>query len=294
MSQAIDRRAFLGLLGASGAALGLGGLLGCATSGPSAGAGGVARFFTPRERRAFEALASAIVPEDETVGALGAGAVEYVDRLLAIFDSPAPALFRAGPFSDRNPYPDPLRGRPGSRFPRNAFLEVIPPTRLQELAFRAWIEGPDSVPDATLTASLLPAAGLQGLYREGIARLEAAAAAAGAEEFAALDDAARLTAFDDGAREFQEAVLAHLAEGMFCAPEYGGNRDAIAWRDYRYGGDSQPLGHSIWDESAGQLRDHPERPNQSLDPALPNAGFDPEVLGMLEAMVLTQGGRRFF
>jgi hypothetical protein len=294
MLEGIDRRAFLWLLGASGAAVGIGGLWGCRTPGTSGAPFEVARFFTPRERRALEALAAAIVPEDETVGALGAGAVEYIDRFLASFDARVPALFRAGPFSDRNPYPDSQTGRPGSRFPANAFLEVLPATRLQLLAFRALIEGPGAVPGTTLTASLLPAAGLRGLYRTGIAGLEAAAVAAGAEEFAALDDAARLAAFDATPREFQEAVLSHLAEGMFGAPEYGGNRNTVAWRDYHYGGDSQPLGYSIWDASAEQLRDHPQRPNQTLDPSLPNDGFDPEVLGMLELMVQAQGGKRYF
>ncbi len=293
LRQGIDRRGFLWLLGAGSAAVGLGNLWGCHTPAPATGSE-VARFFGARERRALEALAAALVPEDETVGALGAGAVEYIDRFLASFDAPIPPLFRGGPASDRNPYPDPQTGRPSHRFPANAFLEVVPPTRLQELAFRALILGPGSVPGTTLTASLLPAAGLQGLYRKGLAELENAAAAAGAAEFAALDDAARLAAFDAAPREFQEVVLSHLAEGMFCPPEYGGNRGAAAWRDYHYGGDSQPLGYSIWHESEQQLRDHPDRPNQTLDPALPNAGFDPEVLGVLEMMVQAQGGKRYF
>jgi len=290
----IDRRAFLRLLGSSGAAVGLGGLWGCGTAGPPGGALEPKRFFAPGERRTLEALAAAILPEDETVGAIGAGAVEYIDRFLASFESEVPALYRAGPFSDRNPYPDPRTGRPGGRLPANAFLEVIPPTRLQDLAFRALIEGPGAVAGTTLTASLLPAAGLQGLYRMGIAELESAARAADAAEFAALEDGARLAAFDAAPGEFQEAVLSHLAEGMFCAPEYGGNRDGSAWRDHHYGGDSQPLGYSIWDESSGSLRDHPQRPNQKLDPALPNSGFDREVVGLLEQLVQAQGGQRYF
>jgi hypothetical protein len=288
----IGRRSFLWLLGAAGTALGLAGLAGCRTPrGP--GAAAAPHFLTPAERRTLEALASAVVPEDETVGALGAGAVEYIDRFLASFDAPRPALLRGGPFSDRNPFPD-AAGRPGARFPANAFLEVLPLTRLQELAFRAWIEGPAAVPDALVTASLLPAAGLRGVYRIGLAELETAARSAGAAEFAALDDAARLEAFDVTPGEFQEAVLAHLAEGMFCAPEYGGNRDGVAWRHYHYGGDSQPLGYTLFDRAQQRLYDRSDRPNQTLDPALPNDGFEPEVLALLEAMVRAQGGQRYF
>jgi hypothetical protein len=275
MLREIGRRAFLRLLGASGAAVGLGGLAGCRTPAPAPGPS-VPHFLSAAERRTLEALASALIPEDETVGALEAGAVEYVDRFLAAFDAPVPDLYRGGPFSDRNPYPDPRTGRPGNGRPDNAFLEVLPPTRLQVQAFRQLLDGPK---------------GLRALYREGLAALEAAPADA---EFAALDADARLAAFDAAPRAFQEAVLSHLAEGMFCPPEYGGNRGAVAWRDYHYGGDSQPLGYTLWDREHERLHDRPDRPNQSLDPALPNQGFEPAVLQLLEAMVGAQGGRRYF
>jgi hypothetical protein len=294
MLREIGRRTFLWLLGAGGAALGLGGLWGCRTPARSAATAETARFFSAGERRTLEALAAALIPEDETVGALGAGAIEYVDRFLAAFDAPVPDLFRGGPFSDRNPFPDAHSGAASGRRPVNAFLEVIPPTRLQALAFRALLEGPGAVPGTILTASLLPAAGLRGLYRQGLAGLESTARATGAADFAALDDAARLAAFDAASRDFQEAVLAHLAEGMFGAPEYGGNREGVAWRDYHYGGDSQPLGYSLWDAEHERLVDRPDRPNQTLDPALPNAGFEPEIVQLLEAMVTAQGGKRYF
>jgi hypothetical protein len=150
------------------------------------------------------------------------------------------------------------------------------PTRLQTLAFQKLFDGPS---------------GLRALYREGLAQLRAAAPGG---DFAALDDASRLEAFDAAPPAFQEAVLSHLAEGMFCPPEYGGNRDGIAWRDYHYGGDSQPLGYTLWDRENERLYDRADRPNQSLDPALPNAGFEPAVVQMLEAMLLAQGGKRYF
>jgi hypothetical protein len=145
-----------------------------------------------------------------------------------------------------------------------------------------------------VAASLLPAAGLRALYREGIAGLERAARAAGGADFAALAPDARLTAFDAAPAEFREAVLAHLAEGMFCPPEYGGNRGGVAWRDYHYGGDSQPLGYTLWDREHERLYDREDRPNQMLDPALPNAGFEPDIVQVIEAMVTAQGGKRYF
>src|SRR5262245_31661971 len=182
----IDRRAFLWLLGAGGAAVGLGALWGCRTPAPAGDAPpGPARFLSAAERRALEALATALIPEDETVGALGAGAIEYVDRFLAAFDAPVPDLFRGGPFSDRNAYPDPRTGRPSGRFPSNAFLEVLPPTRLQTLAFRALLDGPGAVSGAPVATSLIPPSGLRALYREELAGLESAARAARTAEVAA-------------------------------------------------------------------------------------------------------------
>jgi hypothetical protein len=294
MLREIGRRTFLWLLGASGAAVGLGGLAGCRTPGKPQGSSPAGRFFSTGERRTLDALAEALVPEDATVGARGAGAVDYVERLLAAFDAPVPDLYRGGPFSDRNPIPDPHTGQPGSRRPSNGFLEVVPPTRLQTLAFRALLDGPQSLAGVPVTAELLPPQGLRALYREGLAALDAAARGAGEADFAALDPAARLAAFEATGSAFQEAVLSHLAEGMFCPPEYGGNRDAVAWRDYHYGGDSQPLGYTLWDRAHGRLYDRADRPNQTADPALPGGSFEPAVLQMLEQMVVAQGGKRYF
>jgi hypothetical protein len=291
----IRRRRFIGLIGAAGAATGLPWLWGCRTPArpPAAAAAGgrVPRFLSAAERRTLDALAAALVPEDQTVGAVGAGAVEYIDRLLSAFDAPVPALYRGGPFSGRAPYPDPRTGAPSGRFPRNDFEDPLPPTRLQELAFRIALEGSDSVPGGAPNAALVPRApGWRALYREGLADLEARAGG----RFAELEVEARLAAFDAARPEFQTAVLEHLAEGMFCAPEYGGNRAGVAWRDYAYDGDSQPLGHTLFDRERQLLYDRPDQPNQSPDPARPARPLDGEVAALLEALVRSQGGRRFF
>jgi hypothetical protein len=44
-------------------------------------------------------------------------------------------------------------------------------------------------------------------------------------------------------------LYGHCCEGMYGAPEYGGNRDAIAWAFLGRDGDVQPRGYSDADVS---------------------------------------------
>jgi hypothetical protein len=286
------RRTFLRLVGAGGVAISFPWLPGCADR--SSGVATAARFLTPEERELLDQLAAAIIPEDQTVGAVGAGAIEYVDRWLAAFDNPEPDVYRAGPFSGRWPFQDPENGEPSDDFPSNGFLEVLPLTRLQEAAFRIELYGSGSVPNGDINAPLVPPTpGLRALYREAITALERTAREAGVG-FGELSDAARLAAFGRTSRDFQDAFLTNLAEGMFAAPEYGGNPNGVAWRDYFFDGDSQPLGHTLYDARADALLDRPDQPNQAIDPSLPNAGLEPEVESFVDTIVRGQGGKRFF
>jgi len=291
----IRRRDFLRLAGAGGLALWAPPLAGCGTTESHPADPAARGFLDDAERATLTALAAAVVPDDETVGAVGSGAVDYVDRLLASLDGPVPDLLRGGPFSGREPFPDPRTGAAGSEFPDDDFVELVLPSRLQELAARIEILGSDAVPNGTINAPVVPATrGLRALYREGLADLERRARERGAADLASLDEPSRLAVFDAGDGEFRQAVLNHLAEGLFCAPEYGGNRDGRAWRDHSWDGDSQPLGHTLFDPASGAASDRPDRPNQSLDPALPNDGLDPEVERFVEATTLGLGGKRFF
>ena len=291
----IRRRDFLKVAGFSGAALWLPWLPGCGTTSSGGASAAHPVFFTDAERATMRALAAAIVPDDDTVGAVEAGAVDYLDRWLAAFDGPRPDVFRGGPFSGREPWPDPATGAAGRDFPDDDFVTVLPLTRLQELAVRIELYGSDAVPGGDVNAGLVPQTrGLRAIHRDGVAELERRALERGATGFAELGEAARLEVFAATPAEFQQAVLGELAEGLFCAPEYGGNRGARAWRDYYWDGDSQPLGHTLFDPATGAPYDRADRPNQSRDPALPDGGFDLEVERFVEAVVLGQGGKRFF
>lgn len=288
----LRRRDFLRAVGAGGAAaLAAGtGLSGCGGAGAA-----TRRYFSASQRATLEALAEALIPEDETVGALGAGAVEYVDRWLAAFDHPVPQLFRGGPTSGRVPYPDPKTGDASNTYPPNHFHDVLEPTRLQEAAFRIEFFGSDAVPNGNVNEGVVPTTpGWLALYRDGLAQLETLARQAGLASYADGTPEQRLGYFDQTPRSFRDAVLDHLCEGMFCAPEYGGNRDQVAWRDYHYDGDSQPLGHTLFDPATGEPRDRPDQPCQTLDPNLPNDGFEKDIVGVLTIITLAQGGKRFY
>lgn len=288
----VTRRRFLGLVGATGAA-GLWWTPGCGDD--DSGAAQIAHFFTTDERLVVEDMAAALVPEDDlSAGALATDAVELIDRFLAAFDSDPPSIFGGGPYSGRSPFPDPRTGLPGDDHPDNDFTEMLPLTRMQELAFRILLDGDAAVTNGTINAGIVsPNPGLRAIYREGIEALEQAARDAGAVNFAHLDAEARLAAFATTAPEFRSALLQNLAEGMFAAPEYGGNRDRRGWLDYDYDGDSQPLGYTLFDAD-GEPFDRADKPNQTADPNRPARPFSPEVERFLAAITAAQGGKRFF
>ena len=45
-------------------------------------------------------------------------------------------------------------------------------------------------------------------------------------------------------RDFTLLVYEHACEGMYGAPEYGGNRDLVGWSNIGHAGDVQPRGWS--------------------------------------------------
>lgn len=236
------------------------------------------RFLTVHERATLEALCDHIVPPDQDPGAAALGAARYVDALLSAFERVrVPFLFAGGPFSGRNPYPDTRSGQPSRRRPRNAFATPIPPSRLQELRWRAELYGSAEVPEAAMNdAALGPLRGLRDIYREGLARVdEIARDAAGArfvdlapdaqsDVFALLDDA---FAPDPRRRQsFMDILIRHTIEGCFAAPEYGGNDGARGWALIGIEGDTHPLGFSIYSRDAGRYNERPDHPMSTPNP----------------------------
>jgi hypothetical protein len=176
-------------------------------------------FFTDDEFRVLSAACDRLIPEDETPGATSAGVPEYIDGLLGAFLVDPPRIWAGGPTS----------GRYGGEA---AFARFHTLGRLDELAWRTRIEGSQGIPEREFNG---PVRGLQERYRSGLAELGDAFC-----DLAPEDQDARLRE----SRRFTALLYEHCCEGMYGAPEYGGNRDNAGWEAIEYPGDVQPRGWS--------------------------------------------------
>ncbi len=166
------------------------------------------------------AAAERLVP-----GAAAAGAADYIDGFLGAFRQDPPRIWAGGPFS----------GRAGGEA---SFGSWLPLTPLDELAWRTRIEGSRGLPEREWNG---PVVGLQERYRDGLARL--------GEDFAARsgDEQDERLAAD---KSFRAILYQHVCEGMYGAPEYGGNRDLAGWTAIGFDGDVLPRGYP--DEEVSQ------------------------------------------
>ena len=257
------------------------------------------------------AVAVALGSADADADVNGDGIVDGLDRdaaVTSIFGGPllagAPAfagrpIFAGGPFSDRNPYPDPATGTASNRFPANAFLDAVPLTRLQRLAWTVRLLGADAVPEVkdNPLARTLDDVNLRARYRAGVADIETFSQAQFAADYAALTTAQQDTILAKVKRErrpFYELLVNHTVEGMLSAPEYGGNRERIGWHLVRFDGDSQPLGYTIYDATIDDYRERADKPNSTIDPDDPCSGFSAEMEKFLNTVLVTLAGATKF
>jgi len=150
-------------------------------------------------------------------GAEEAGVADYIDTLLGAFSFDPPRIWAGGPTSGRNG---------GSA----TFARFHRLTALDELAWRTRIEGSQGIAEREFNG---PVTGLQQRYREGLAQL--------GDDFCDLspgEQDERLRTHGD----FTALMYGHACEGMYGAPEYGGNRDGLGWRAIGFDGDVQPVG----------------------------------------------------
>jgi hypothetical protein len=183
------------------------------------------RFFTDSEYDAVDAACARLIPTDDQPGAHEAGVVDYIDGLLGAFASDPPLIWAGGPFS----------GRFGGSASFASFHHLTP---LEELAWRTRIEGSLGRPERE---RLGPVEGLQEVYRNGLVAL--------GNDFVSLspdEQDERLRANED----FRAALYAHACQGMYGAPEYGGNQGEIGWKNIGFAGDVQPRGYT--DEEVSQ------------------------------------------
>lgn len=175
-------------------------------------------WLSDQEYRILQSVCARLVPAlDGRPGAVEVGAADYIDGLLGAFESDPPRIWACGPSS----------GRAGGEA---AFGRFHPLGRLDELAWRTRIEGSRGIPEREFNG---PVVGLQERYRGGLAEL--------GPGFCELDPEAQ----DDRLRhlpELVELIYGHVCEGMYGAPEYGGNRDGTSWEAIGFAGDVQPRG----------------------------------------------------
>lgn len=198
--------------------------------------GPAARFLSEAELQSLRALVDRFVPgppEDSDPGAAQAGCAEAIDALLGAFLVDPPRIYAGGPYSDRG----------GAA--TNDFAQFIPLDPYEALAWRLRIEGSQGLPEREFNG---PVIGLQQIYRDGLAALDAEARTYGAENFAALPAPTRELLLRAGRNATVTALIdvafPQTLELMYGAPEYGGNRELIAWQYTGFDGDVQPRGYT--------------------------------------------------
>lgn len=174
-------------------------------------------WLTDDEYRTLSAVCDQLIPEDDTPGAVAAGVADYIDGFLGAFSFDPPRIWAGGPSSGRF-------GGPAG------FERFLPLTALDELAWRTRIEGSLGRPEREFNG---PVVGLQEQYRAGLAAL--------GPDFREVDTAEQVRRMR-AQRAFTELVYQHACEGMYGAPEYGGNRNGVGWSNIGYAGDVQPRG----------------------------------------------------
>jgi gluconate 2-dehydrogenase gamma chain len=180
------------------------------------------RFLNPDQHDLVEAIAARIIPgDDDDPGAVQAGVVDYIDRLLATHDGYPQRTYTMGPFARGY---DPEEGEPE---PEDGIVWVPQ----DELERYGWQAGDPP----------------REIYRMGLARFqELVLARHGDTPFAQLSEDeqdALLEAIEDaededvaelfepiGADTFFDLLHKHVVEGFLADPMYGGNRDLVGWR----------------------------------------------------------------
>jgi hypothetical protein len=184
------------------------------------------RFFTSHQAAVVEDATARIAPgpaddpaEAGHPGAREAGVTGYIDSMLgalgALDDSAlngrAPLIFAGGPWSNRHTSGPDLMAR---------FVTLDPVARI---AWRRRLQG------------------WQQQYRQGIAALDKQAGGDFTKASQARQD--KILA-SSAVSSFTSLLFEHTIEGLYAAPEYGGNRDLAGWKDIAFPGDVQPRGYT--------------------------------------------------
>lgn len=191
--------------------------------------GGLCVFFTPEQMKTLSALCAHYIPgppDDPDPGALEAGVPQYIDLLLGAFRIKPLRIHAGGPFSMRH-----ANGQ------HNSFLDFLPLDAIEERSWRTRIEGSQGLPEREWNG---PVKGWQQTYVEGLAWLDR-------KDFIHLSRFRKnmlLRTAGGEMKPFLDLAFKHTLEGMYGAPEYGGNRNGAGWQYTRWPGDHQPMMYS--------------------------------------------------
>ncbi len=238
-----------------------------------------------------------ILPPDDTPGGAALGAVEYVERLLTAFDADPPALYAGGPYSGRQPFSD-GNGAPSANLPANDFATFLPLDRVALAAWRLQIYGSTGVsgggPNDAVTEDQVAGAGpIVGLRDQVRAILGRAMSSAAPKSIESLDPVAAAALFANLDPDDRNQLALLVTEAAFAAPEYGGNPGLQGWKMVHFEGDSQPLGYSIFDESAGVYRERADAPMSTANPGTDPEPLDDDVRALLTTVTNAAGGKVF-
>jgi len=197
---------------------------GCTSSAPPVR---TLHFFSSHQAAVVTAATARIAPgpDDDPAEAGHPGAREadvtgYIDSMLAALgaldnpgpdDTGPPPVFAGGPWSNRHTSGPDLMAR---------FAALDPVARI------AWRR--------RLT-------GWQRQYREGVATLDRLAGGDFTKASHAKQDKILVMS---AAGSFMALLFEHTIEGLYSAPEYGGNRGLTGWKEIGFPGDIQPRGYT--------------------------------------------------
>jgi hypothetical protein len=217
----VRRRAVIGALPVIVASAAVLSADGCTSSSSDSASPRALLFFTSHQAAVVEAATARIAPgpaddpaEAGHPGAREADVTGYIDSMLGALgalDTAAPLVFAGGPWSNRHTSGPDLMAQ---------FITLDPVAKI------AWRK--------RLTA-------WQDQYEKGIATLDKLAGGDFTKARAGVQD--KILA-GSGASAFLPLLFEHTIEGLYAAPEYGGNRGLAGWKDIGFPGDIQPRGYT--------------------------------------------------
>jgi len=212
-------------------------------------------FLDPHQYATVDALCRRLIPgpqddpTEQDPGAREANVTAYIDLFLGAFNA-GDRIWGEGPFSGRaGPPPWPFGGTPPTPYP-NDFARTAPLSATDELSWRTLLEGTKGLPERKWAdvAAGGHYVGLQDQYVQGVKDLDDAASQMfpPSKDFVSLSGPQQdiLIARPDITVGFPSLVFQHAAEGMYGAPEYGGNKDLVGWKYIKFPGDAQPRGYT--------------------------------------------------